>query len=184
MIATSAAPLQEVMATRSTRRSNFFDSCTSVSVLVCVAGTRTKILSSAMKWVDEKVPYCQCNADCCGTCKYCHEGDELPWRCDCSGFVSHAWGLPGGLNTHTLHCVARLITKDELKPGDVLLYPEEHVMFFDGWTNDAHTAFHAIQEPGCHAAPLPPHATRNEESWPVWGGDDFYPFRFKYVVDA
>eukprot|EP00035_Acanthoeca_spectabilis_P020438 m.432927 g.432927 ORF g.432927 m.432927 type:complete len:145 (-) comp17505_c0_seq1:76-510(-) len=143
-----------------------------------------------MKWVSEQVPYCQCPGDppdCCGTCKYCNQGyPGNPWRCDCSGFVSWAWGLPGGQVTSTLGQVSYQIEGKHLKKGDVMLNPavDGHVMLFDGWANDAQTAFYAIQEPGCHAAGLPPHATRNVQTWPVWGQKDlFKPFRYLHIRD-
>ena len=55
----------------------------------------------AQEWVTEKVPYCQCNSDCCnaagtqvktpGGCKYCGT-----FRCDCSGYASWVLGFPAG----------------------------------------------------------------------------------------
>lgn len=146
--------------------------------------TRAEVIARAMKWVDEKVPYCQCGGrDCCGTCKYCHMGSP-PYRCDCSGFVSHSWRLPGGLVTQTLGEVSHEIEKEQLKPGDALLNPAEHVMLFNGWANHDHSAFHAIQEAGCNAAPLPPHAVANIQSWPVWGVPHlFKPMRYNHIID-
>ena len=151
-----------------------------------IAVTRTEVIKRAEKWVAEKVPYCQCSTDCCGTCKYCSIPDpQTAFRCDCSGYVSHSWGLPGGLNTWTLRGVSHKIEKHMLKPGDVLLNYQEHVIMFNGWTDSGKTHYHALQEPGCNAAPLPPHACANVETYPCdWSPDLFLPYRYNHIVDG
>ena len=45
-----------------------------------------------------KVPYCQCNSDCCGKCPYCDS-----YRCDCSGYVTYA--LQGKPSQPHLFCI-------------------------------------------------------------------------------
>jgi len=148
-----------------------------------VSITRSHVIKRANDWVEKKKPYCQCNSDCCGTCDMCHEGNP-PYRCDCSGFVSHSWELPGGLVTQTLHTVGHYIEKKHLKKGDVMLYAAEHVVIFNGWTSDAETHYHAIQEPGCHSS-LPPYAVANIEPYPMsWNPSDFKPFRYNNIVDG
>ena len=147
-----------------------------------ITQTRSDVIKRATHWVTEQKPYCQCNTDCCGHCDMCSMGSP-PYRCDCSGFVSRCWDLPGGLVTQTLHTVSHEIEKSELKPGDVLLYAAEHVVIFNGWTDEHQTHYHAIQEPGCHST-LPPHAVANTEPYPMsWSPDDFKPYRYNNIVD-
>src|SRR5262249_21981173 len=58
-------------------------------------------IARAEEWVDVKMPYCQAANhqrdydDACST--YCSRPDNSDWdpyRSDCSGLVSWAWGLP------------------------------------------------------------------------------------------
>ena len=136
--------------------------------------TRSEIMECAKRWVQEKVPYCQCNADCCGNCPHCHTT-----RCDCSGYVSYCWGFRVGYTTFNLGTISHRIPPHELQPGDILLYAAEHVIIFGGWANSDRTLFHAYQEPGCHTAG-PHHAYNSVMKYPVdWG--HFIPFRYNHL---
>jgi len=63
-----------------------------------------------MTWIDAQVPY---SVD-----SYWRDG----YRQDCSGFVSMAWNLGTNEWTGSLDKFATKITKDELLPGDMLLF--------------------------------------------------------------
>ena len=68
---------------------------------------------------------------------------------DCSGLVSRCWGLPRPYSTRQLPGICRpLKSVDELRPGDILLRPGEHVQIFVRWTNEQHTHYHAIEAAG------------------------------------
>ena len=67
---------------------------------------------------------------------------NAPWRCDCSGLVSRAWGLGApGLTTYDFnpnYC-EKLGSRSELQPADSLLWPgvesqgTGHVLMFVKW---------------------------------------------------
>ncbi len=85
------------------------------------------------------------------------------YRQDCSGFVSMAWGLPGNEWTGSLDQYGVRIAKEELEPGDILLFhnlanPEKgsHVVIFGGWTDYTHTYYIALEETPRTPAASPP----------------------------
>jgi len=142
--------------------------------------TRAAVMACAKDWVSRAIPYCQCNGpeECCGHCPYCGST-----RCDCSGYVSHCWGLSQGYTTRTLGEVSTRITKDELKEGDIMLYAADHVIIFGGWTSTQKTHYHAYQEPGCHTTG-PHHAFESVTVYPnSWNPSDFLPYRFNHIQD-
>jgi hypothetical protein len=103
--------------------------------------TRTKILSRAKRWLTAKVPY--------SMEEYWTDG----YRQDCSGFVSMAWGLGSNEWTGSLAEYGVRITRDELLPGDMLLFhnPDNptkgsHVVIFGGWVDERHTEYVALEQ--------------------------------------
>jgi hypothetical protein len=135
------------------------------------ATTRTKIINRAKVWVAAKVPYSMND--------YWSDG----YRQDCSGYVSMAWGLPGNEWTGSLDQFGVKITKNELQPGDILLYhnpdnPEQgsHVVIFGGWTDYTHTSYTVYEQ-------TPPHARSQATPYPYWNNADKYvPYRYKGLV--
>lgn len=107
---------------------------------------RSAIIARAQSWVDDRIPYCQCNSDCCGPCPYCSS-----YRCDCSGYVTYALQLPPGQTTYTLPNYCHQISDGDLLPGDIILNVQEHVIMFAGWATLDHTAFMGYQESGCQS---------------------------------
>ncbi|WP_155054738.1 peptidoglycan-binding protein [Streptomyces blattellae] len=102
--------------------------------------TRAEIIRRAKKWVEAKVPY--------NMSRYWSDG----YRQDCSGFVSMAWKLPGNEWTGSLDQYGVRVSKDDLLPGDILLFhnpadPEQgsHVVIFGGWTDHTHTSYIAYE---------------------------------------
>ncbi|QNP72504.1 peptidoglycan-binding protein [Streptomyces roseirectus] len=105
------------------------------------ATTRADIIKRAKTWVTAKVPY--------SMTAYWTDG----YRQDCSGFVSMAWNLPGNEWTGTLGRYGTKIAKDDLQPGDILLFhnpvdPQKgsHVVIFGGWTDYTHSYYIAYEQ--------------------------------------
>ncbi|WP_330458030.1 peptidoglycan-binding protein [Streptomyces sp. NBC_00820] len=133
--------------------------------------TRTEIINRAKTWVTAKVPYSMTS--------YWKDG----YRQDCSGYVSMAWGLLSNEWTGSLDQFGVKITKEELQPGDMLLFhnpanPEKgsHVVIFGGWTDYTHTYYTVYEQ-------TPPHARSQATPYPYWtNADKYVPYRYKGVV--
>lgn len=92
-----------------------------------------------------------------GPVPYLSSGDPATWfhgyRRDCSGYASMALGLPGpGLTTAQLAAASAPITKEQLRPGDLLINPapdgDGHVVIFDRWENRAMTRYLGYEQSG------------------------------------
>ncbi|MEU6541801.1 peptidoglycan-binding protein [Streptomyces sp. NPDC046859] len=135
------------------------------------ATTRTEIINRAKKWVAAKVPY--------SMYKFWSDG----YRQDCSGFVSMAWSLPGNEWTGSLAQYGVRIKKEDLEPGDILLFhnpadPQKgsHVVIFGGWTDHTHSSYVAYES-------APPHARRQTTPYAYWSHSDSYvAYRYKGLV--
>ncbi|MEG8277669.1 peptidoglycan-binding protein [Streptomyces sp. AHA2] len=133
--------------------------------------TRAEIIDRAKIWVAAKVPY--------SMSAYWSDG----YRQDCSGYVSMAWKLPGNEWTGSLAQYADRITKEELQPGDILLFHNaasptsgSHVTIFGGWTDEAHTTYTAYEQ-------TRPHTRRQPTPYAYWSDSDRYiPYRYKGVA--
>jgi NlpC/P60 family len=132
--------------------------------------TRTDIVERAKTWITAQVPYSMDS--------YWSDG----YRQDCSGFVSMAWHLPGNEWTGSLGAYGDRITKDELQPGDMLLFhnaddPEDgsHVVLFGGWTDSTRTYYLAYEM-------TPPHARSKDTPYPYTShADGYVPYRYKGI---
>ncbi|WP_371660191.1 peptidoglycan-binding protein [Streptomyces sp. NBC_00280] len=130
--------------------------------------TRAEIVNRARTWVAARVPYSMST----------YWGDG--YRQDCSGFVSMAWNLAGNEWTGSLDKYGVLIPKEDLQPGDILLFhnpsdPEKgsHVVIFGGWTDYTHTYYIAYEE-------TRPHARRQATPLAYWSHSDRYQaYRYK-----
>ena len=133
--------------------------------------TRTEIINRAKTWVAAKVPY--------SMSAFWSDG----YRQDCSGYVSMAWKLPGNEWTGSLAQYGEKISKEELQPGDILLFhnaadPEQgsHVTLFGGWTDASHTSYTAYEQ-------ARPHTRRQSTPYAYWNNSDRYlPYRYKGVT--
>ncbi|WND37388.1 peptidoglycan-binding protein [Streptomyces sp. BB1-1-1] len=133
--------------------------------------TRTEIIDRARTWVTAKVPY--------SMTAYWSDG----YRQDCSGYVSMAWKLPTNEWTGSLGTFADRITKEELQPGDILLFhnaadPQKgsHVVIFGGWTDATRTAYTAYEQ-------TPPHTRTQATPYAYWSDSAKYlPYRYKGVT--
>ncbi|WP_079176581.1 peptidoglycan-binding protein [Streptomyces sp. MUSC 14] len=137
------------------------------------ATTRAEIINRAKVWVAAKVPYSMST--------YWSDG----YRQDCSGYVSMAWNLGTNEWTGSLGSFGVKITKEELEPGDILLYhnpdnPEKgsHVVIFGGWTDYTHGSYTIYEQ-------TPPNARSQPTPYPYWSNADKYvPYRYKGVTPA
>jgi len=86
--------------------------------------------------------------------KYSHKKNRTGYRSDCSGFVSYMWGIPpgkqGGAWTKKKHSNnilkhAREIKKKDLQYGDAIYISNQHIILFDKWANQDHSAYYAYQ---------------------------------------
>jgi len=122
-------------------------------------------IAHAKDWVAAQVPYNQGAT---------YQG----YREDCSGFVSMCWeSAQPGHTTETMDEIAHAITKDDLQPGDCLLFAAEHVVLFGGWTNAAQSEYQAYEETkpgeGTVTRPTP---------YPYWySQSSFKPFRYNNI---
>ncbi|MGW1001604.1 peptidoglycan-binding protein [Streptomyces sp. NPDC002520] len=132
------------------------------------ATTRTAIINRAKIWVAAKVPY--------KTTDYWPDG----YRQDCSGYVSMAWGLGANEWTGSLAQFGVKITKDELQPGDMLLFhnknnPQKgsHVVIFGGWTDYTHTYYKVYEQ-------TPPRTRSQPTPYQYWtNATKYVPYRYK-----
>ncbi|MFJ8629060.1 peptidoglycan-binding protein [Kitasatospora sp. NPDC093550] len=135
--------------------------------------TRAQIIQRAQSWVDQSVPY--------SMGRYWSDG----YRQDCSGFVSMAWGLGSSQTTWTLPDFAERIGKNDLQPGDVLLFnnpasPQagSHVTIFGGWTDSSRTRYLAYEQTA-------PGARKRATPYAYWNNSGAYvPYRYTGLSGA
>lgn len=164
--------------------------------------TRPEILARARVWVAAEVPYSQsryASFDGALLPKSAVNPQYTGYRTDCSGFVSMALGFRSArgnalsLSTATLDNVLAPIRKRDLRPGDVILRPNDliidgrrvpygHAVIFAGWADAAHTRYVAYHESSGAGG-----AVRAVVRWGTSGFGDapgFAPYRYPGVEDA
>ncbi|MEV0411071.1 peptidoglycan-binding protein [Streptomyces sp. NPDC050448] len=132
---------------------------------------RTSIITRAKLWLDAKVPYSMST--------YWSDG----YRQDCSGFVSMAWNLGTNEWTGSLDKFATKITKEELLPGDMLLFHNpadpnngSHVTLFGGWVDETRTHYIAYEQ-------TRPNARKLATPYGYWtNATKYLPYRFNGVT--
>ncbi|MFD0290361.1 peptidoglycan-binding protein [Streptomyces sp. NPDC127118] len=130
--------------------------------------SRADIINRAKKWVSAQVPY--------SMTKYWPDG----YRQDCSGFVSMAWNLPGNEWTGSLAAFGTRIAREELQPGDILLFHNpadpskgSHVTIFGGWTDYTHTHYTAYEQ-------TKPHTRKKTTPMAYWtNSGNYVAYRYK-----
>lgn len=130
--------------------------------------TRADIINRAKKWVTAQVPY--------SMEKYWSDG----YRQDCSGYVSMAWNLAGNEWTGSLAAYGTRIAREELQPGDILLFHNpadpgkgSHVTIFGGWTDYTHTHYTAYEQ-------TTPHTRKQTTPMAYWTNSGSYvAYRYK-----
>jgi hypothetical protein len=107
--------------------------------------SRADVISRAQNWMDRNIQYSQS-----GTAT--GPDGVYSWRRDCSGFVSMALKLgPTGLSAPNTNALATStysfgISRANLKAGDYLVDPGNHVVLFQKWANADHTQFWLYEE--------------------------------------
>ncbi|MET7646316.1 peptidoglycan-binding protein [Streptomyces sp. NPDC005426] len=137
------------------------------------ATTRADIINRAKKWVTAQVPY--------SMTAYWSDG----YRQDCSGFVSMAWNLPGNEWTGSLAAYGTRIAREELQPGDILLFHNladpaqgSHVTIFGGWTDYTHTHYTAYEQ-------TKPHTRKQTTPMAYWtNSGNYVPYRYKGLTSG
>ncbi len=131
--------------------------------------TGSTILSRADQWVKADLAYCQSpngasdpDPACSPICSRESNPEWDPYRSDCSGFVSWAWGLPAPGNTTSEFApadtsVSFVINGIDMQPGDAVNIPGDHMVLFVSWvTVGSEATFY--EEPGCSASEPYAHA--------------------------
>jgi hypothetical protein len=159
--------------------------------------SRGDAIARAEQWVAAKLPYCQSanhapdyDPSCSSVCVRPDNAAWDPYRSDCSGLVSWAWGLPapGRVTTEFapfVNDITETINASDLQPGDAV-NSSEHVMLFKGWVVPSAVATF-IEEPGCSAStPFAHEFTSNvsvsgQSIHVSWNGMTFYSIRLKSI---
>jgi hypothetical protein len=145
--------------------------------------TPSEAYTRAQNWVAEQVPYNQnrsANAP---------DSPVGPYRTDCSGFVSMAWGLGSSLTTQTLPSVSTQISSSQLEEGDILDYNStkdpvngSHVVMFVGWANSQHTEYTEDEEAGGLGAVQRTIAFPYDS--PMDGSGSWIPYRYNNMEEG
>lgn len=127
--------------------------------------TSSDAVSRAQQWVTAKLLYCQSpngkpdgDTACSSVCQRQSNPQWDPYRSDCSGFVSWAWGIaPPGHVTSTFApfdtSVSNTIQAADLMPGDACNRNSGgHIVLFEKWVTPGKTALF-MEEPGCSSNP-------------------------------
>jgi hypothetical protein len=136
-----------------------------------------EIIARAKIWVERGVPYSWTTI---------FQG----YRADCSGYVSYAWGLPTpGFTTDTLRFVAAEISKDQLRPGDIMnnrgVAEDGHTVIFAGWADASKTRYNAYEQSPAVAYGSKAHFATNIP-YPFWdsNGGAYVPMRLKKLASG
>ncbi len=145
--------------------------------------TPSEAYTRAQSWVAQRVPYNQ-NAT--------HSAPDNPvgpYRTDCSGFVSMAWGLGSSLTTQSLPSVATQIPASQLAEGDILDYNStkdpvngSHVVMFVSWANSQHTEYTEDEEAGGLGAVQRTIAFPYDSA--MDGSGSWIPYRYNNMVEG
>jgi predicted heme/steroid binding protein len=144
--------------------------------------TRSEVLSRAQTWVDRGIFYT--------SGAYTNGPDGGSYQEDCSGYMSMALHLSTSMDTVSLPSVLTQITKDQLKPGDLLgvIGPGTggaagHVLMFAGWADTGHTKYNAYENSGGRYVHYSGGA--NAIPYPYWSPNPgtYLPYRYNHIVD-
>lgn len=146
--------------------------CTGPSDLqCCVKGTsggisRDEIINRAQDWVNRRVPYSQ-------------SATTDGYRQDCSGMVSMAWkSSKPGHTTYNMQEICTKISKSDLKRGDAILLPSDHVVLFDKWLDSNHDQFMEYAEHTTGQV-----AAHDQRSYSYYSSNGYFPCRYKSVAN-
>lgn len=133
-----------------------------------------EVISRAKTWVDRGVPY--------SMSKYTSAPGGGSYRTDCSGFVSMAWKLGTSMSTVTLPQVAKKISKNDLRKGDIIMKGGSgsagaagHVVIFEKWADAGKTKYWAYEQ-------TPPKAIHRTITYPYFGRSGYVPYRYNKIT--
>jgi len=134
------------------------------STLTASSITRDQIMQRAQVWVDQKVPYSQ-------------SATTDGYRQDCSGYVSYCWASStsgGGHWTGNMQEICTKINKSDMKKGDAILKPSQHVLLFGGWIDSDAFYEYAEHQPGdvCR---------KSTGSYKYFADNGYFPCRYNLV---
>lgn len=124
--------------------------------------TTTDAVARADQWAAANLQYCQSanhardyDTACSTYCSRTNNAAWDPYRSDCSGLISWAWGLPApgrvtGQFAPFETDITHSITASTLQAGDAV-NNSDHIMLFKKWTVPGSEATF-IEEPGCSSA--------------------------------
>jgi hypothetical protein len=164
--------------------------------------TSDDALSRAQEWVAAKLLYCQSpngkpdpDTSCPSTCTRQSNAEWDPYRSDCSGFVSWAWGLAApGLVTSEFApfdtSVSTAIQASDLQPGDACnKNAGGHIVLFVQWVTPGKQAVF-MEEPGCSATPDYAHEFTSDVTISgvnidiAYEGETFTAIRFDQMTES
>jgi hypothetical protein len=146
--------------------------------------TSGEAVARAEEWVGAELTYCQSpngqqdyDPSCSAVCERLDNPAWNPYRSDCSGLVSWAWGLPAPGRTTLgfapfVDDITKVIAAANLQPGDAV-NNSDHVMLFDAWVVPGQEATF-IEEPGC-SSPTP-YAHEFTSSVSIDGSSIYVPY--------
>jgi hypothetical protein len=158
---------------------------------------RGDVVARAEQWVAAQLPYCQSanhahdyDPSCSAICTRPNNAAWDPYRSDCSGLVSWAWGLPAPGRVTTQFApfandITEPIAASDLQGGDAV-NSSEHVMLFKAWVVPSAVATF-IEEPGCSSSTPFAHEFTSTVSVSgtsihvAWNGMTFTAIRLKSV---
>jgi hypothetical protein len=139
--------------------------------------TREEIMTRAESWLHPPVPYNM-------------EVFKNDYRTDCSGYVSMAWKTNRNYWTGDLNTIGKLITYNDLRSGDMLLYHNSanpvngsHVVLFHHWIGAVGGDFYIYEQ-------TPPATKHRPWSMAGYNRSLYKPFQYanghtaKYTVTA
>jgi hypothetical protein len=156
--------------------------------------TGSDAVDRAMQWVNAKLKYCQApnhahdyDSACSSVCNRKDNHAWNPYRSDCSGLISWAWGLPPPGRT-TLgfapydNSISHTIKGIDMTPGDAV-NNTGHVMLFKHWVQKGKRAVF-IEEPGCSSSTPYAHQVTSDVSISgsnvhvSYNGESFHAIRY------
>jgi hypothetical protein len=117
-----------------------------------------------------------------------HYDSALPVGVDCSGLVSRCWRLYARRSTYDIGKVCeRLPSYDDLRPGDAVNKPYNHVILFESWLDGSHEKMRVFEAGDAKRSGDPTNYEKAHEDvydrdWLLQHG--FVPLRYDRIVET
>jgi hypothetical protein len=117
-----------------------------------------------------------------------HYDSTLPVGVDCSGLVSRCWQLYARRSTYDIgHVCEPLVSYDDLRPGDVVNKPYNHVILFEDWLDGTHEKMRVFEAGDAKRDGDPRdyekvHEDVYDRGWLIQHG--FIALRYKRIVES